>query len=147
VEEARRDAGVSDPNVDLIRRINDAVTARDMNTIAKWLHPDVVWEHNLGGGSLEEGTYRGRESVVALLERILEPWEYLVAEPDEIRDLGGGAYRVAGRLRAKHATSSTEIVSPYVQRIEIRDGLLVEGKMTTGGEGPREPQGIEGEAK
>jgi ketosteroid isomerase-like protein len=137
---------VSAEDIDRIREINAAMAARDMSTVAERLHPDVVWEHNLGGGSPEEGTYRGRESVVALLERILEPWESLRPEPDEIRDLGGGTYRIAGRLHGKHAMSATELVSPYVQHLEIRDGLLLEGKMTTGGDRAREPESLEGEA-
>jgi ketosteroid isomerase-like protein len=146
VEEARRDAGVSAADVDRIREVNNAMMARDMSTVAERLHPDVVWEHNLGGGSPEEGVYRGRESVMSLLERILEPWEQLRAEPDEIRDLGGGSYRIRGRLHGKHAASSTEIVSPYVQQIEMRDGRLLRGKMTAGGDLAREPESLEGEA-
>jgi ketosteroid isomerase-like protein len=146
MEEARRDAGVSAEDVDRIREVNAAMMAGDMSVVAERLHPDVVWEHNLGGGSLEEGVYHGRESVMALLERILEPWQYMRAEPDEIRDLGGGSYRVSGRLHAKHATSSTEIASPYVQLIEMRDGRLFRGKMTTGGDRAREPESLEGEA-
>jgi ketosteroid isomerase-like protein len=137
---------VSSEDVDRIREINAAMMVRDLSTVAERLHPDVVWEHNLGGGSVEEGIYRGRKSVMALLERILEPWEYLRAEPDEIRDLGGGSYRIRGRLHGKHAASPTEIVSPYVQHVEMRDGRLLRGKMSTGGDLAREPESIEGEA-
>ena len=68
-----------------------------MRTVSSGMHPDVVWEHNLGVGSPEEGVYRGRDSVVALFERILEPWEYMRAEPREIRDLGGRRLRGQGR--------------------------------------------------
>jgi ketosteroid isomerase-like protein len=144
VEEARRDAGVSAEDVDRIREVNAAVMAGDMGTVSERLHPEVVWEHNLGGGSPEEGIYRGRESVIALLERILEVWEYLRAAPDEIRELGAGTYRVSGRLRAKHATSSTEIVSPYVQHFEMRDGLLLKGTMTTSPDRARDTESVEG---
>lgn len=92
----------------------------------------MVWEHNLGGGSPEEGVYRGRDSVMALFERILEPWEYLRAEPREIRSRGGGAFDVRGDLHAKHSLSATEMISPYVQHFQVRDGLLVKGEMFTG---------------
>jgi ketosteroid isomerase-like protein len=144
VEEARRDAGVSAEDVDRIREVNAAVMAGDMGNVSERLHPEVVWEHNLGGGSPEEGIYRGRESVIALLERILEVWEYLRAEPDEIRELGAGTYRVSGRLRGKHATSSTEIVSPYVQHFEMRDGLPLKGTMTTSPDRARDTESVEG---
>ena len=76
--------------------------------------------------------YQGRDSVVALFERILEPWEYLRPEPREVRDLGGGAFDVRGELHAKHSTSASEIVSSYVQHFQMTDGLLVKGQMMTG---------------
>jgi ketosteroid isomerase-like protein len=131
VEEARRDAGVKS-DFDRIREVNDAMDRGDLRSVSESLHPDVVWEHNLGAGSPEEGVYRGRASVVALFERILEPWESLRSEPREIRDLGGGAFDVRGELRAKHSTSATEIVSSYTQHFQMTDGLLVKGQMTTG---------------
>jgi len=117
---------------DRLREVNDAMHRGDVRMVSDRLHPDVVWEHNLGVGSPEEGVYRGRESVVALLEGILEPWEYLRPEPREIRDLGDGAFDLRGELYAKHSTSATEIVSSYVQHFQLTDGLVVKGQMITG---------------
>jgi len=134
---------VSAEDVDRIRQVNAAVMARDMDTVSERLHPDVVWEHNLGGGSPEEGVYRGRESVIALLERILEAWEYMRSEPREIRDLGGGAYHIRGELHVKHSTSATEMVEPFVQRFELHDGLLLRAQMTTGTVPVRERENVD----
>jgi ketosteroid isomerase-like protein len=131
VEEARRDAGVTS-DLDRIREVNDAINAGDVRRAGSFLDPDVVWEHNLGVGSPEEGVYRGRDSVVALYERILEPWEQLRAHPREIRVLGGGAFDIRGDMHAKHATSAVEVNDQYVQHMQVRDGLLVKGGMTTG---------------
>ena len=131
MEEARRDAGLSD-DVALLHKVSDAVAARDLASVAERMHPEVVWEHNIGRGTPEEGVYRGRDDVVSLLARILEPWEQLRAEIDEVRDLGDGHYEVTGRLRAKHSTSATEVLSPYVQHFEVENGLLVKGRMSTG---------------
>jgi ketosteroid isomerase-like protein len=103
-----------------------------MRAVSERVHPDVVWEHNIGGGSPDEGVYRGRESVVSLFERILEPWEYLRAVQQDVRELGGGAYQIRGELHAKHVTSAVEIVTPYEQTFELCDGLLAKGAMTTG---------------
>jgi ketosteroid isomerase-like protein len=69
------------------RAVNDAVARQDFAAVAERLHPDAVWEHNLGMGSPEEGVYRGRDAIVRLFERIVE---------------------------------------------EIRDGLMVKGRMHTG---------------
>ena len=117
---------------DRIRRINDAMRGGDLEAVSEALHPEVVWEHNLGVGSPEEGVYRGRDTVAGLLGRIVDTWEYLRPEPREIRALGGGSFAVRGELHAKHSTSATEIVSPYVQHLQMRDGLLVKGQMMTG---------------
>jgi ketosteroid isomerase-like protein len=76
--------------------------------------------------------YNGRDSVLELFERILEAWESLRAEPHEIRELGDGVYLVRGELHGKHSASATEVVSPYELQLEIRDRLLVKGRMATG---------------
>jgi ketosteroid isomerase-like protein len=120
------------PEILALRRTFDAISAGDIKTAAQGLHPDIVWEHNPGVGSPEEGTYRGREEVAALFARIVAAWEHMRAEPGEISRLDDGAYLVRGELHAKHATSSTEIVTPYEQRLAFRDGLLAEGRMVTG---------------
>ena len=70
--------------------------------------------------------------MIRLLERIIEPWEYLRAEPRGIERLDEGRYHVVGDLRAKHRTSDTEIRAAYEQELEVRDGMLVNGRMKTG---------------
>jgi ketosteroid isomerase-like protein len=127
----RRDAGVTS-GADLVREMNDAVERQDLEALAKRMHPDVVWSHNVGVGTIEEGEYKGRESVVALFERILEPWEYMRATPHEVREVGGGVLVIKGELQAKHSTIATEIVTPYEQRLEFQDGLLARGEMVSG---------------
>ena len=86
----------------------------------------------MGSVRRRRGCTRGARAVVALLERILEPWEYLRPVPREVRDVGDGAFDVRGELHAKHSTSASEIVSSYVQHFQITDGLLVKGQMMTG---------------
>jgi hypothetical protein len=46
--------------------------------------------------------------------------------------LGGGAFLITGELHAKHRTSDAEVVTPYQQRLEVRDGLFVKGRMNMG---------------
>jgi ketosteroid isomerase-like protein len=118
------------PEEELLRQLYDAVAAGDMQAFSDRLHPDIVWEHNIGGGSPEEGTYRGRESVRRLLERIIQPWEYMRVEPDQIEQVEEGTFFVRGKMRSKHATTEAEIVTPYEQRFEVEDGLLVHARMT-----------------
>jgi ketosteroid isomerase-like protein len=131
VEEARGDASLR-PDEKVLREMYDAVAAGDMRAFSERLHPDIVWEHNIGGGSLEEGTYRGRESVTRLLERIIEPWEYMRVEPEQIEQLEEGGFLIRGKMRSKHSTTAAEIVTPYEQRFAVEDGLLVHARMTFG---------------
>jgi ketosteroid isomerase-like protein len=123
---------VTDSDVDVIGEIYDAVAKGDPGAVAGRLHPDIVWEHNIGTGSPEEGVYRGRESVIRLFERIVETWEFIRPEPRGIDRLGDGRYRVRGELVAKHRTSDTKIGASYEQQFEFRDGELVKGWMKTG---------------
>jgi ketosteroid isomerase-like protein len=123
---------LSDSDVEVIQAVNDAVAKGEPRAVAERLHPDVVWEHNIGTGSPEEGVYQGRESLILLFERVVETWEYIRPEPHSIERLDDGRYRVRGDLRAKHRTSDTEIGASYEQHVEVRDGQLVKGSMKTG---------------
>jgi len=122
---------VSDDDVEQIHRVNTAIASKDLDAVSRSLHPDVVWEHNVGRGTPEEGIYRGRDSVLQLFERIVEPWAYLRPEPSRIEEVGDGEYRIQGELHAKHADTAAEILSPYEQHVEMRDGLLVTARMTS----------------
>ena len=123
---------MSDADVELIQEVNATMGRGDVRGMSERLHPDVVWEHNIGVGSPEEGVYRGREEVLRLYERIIEPWEYIRPEPDEIRGLEDGSFVVTGHLRAKHAISEQVVVASFEQQLWIRDGVLVRGSMTSG---------------
>jgi ketosteroid isomerase-like protein len=116
---------------DVIRKVAGAVENHDMRAVSEQMHPDVVWEHNIGAGTPEEGIYRGREDVTELFERILEPWEYMRIVPQEIRTVSPGKYTVRGELHAKHGTTDREVVTPYEQQVEIEEGLLVKARMIT----------------
>jgi ketosteroid isomerase-like protein len=112
--------------------MNDAVGSGDVQAFSEGLHPDVVWEHNVGGGSLEEGTYRGRESVTQLFERIIEPWEYMRLELRKVERSDDGALLINGEMHSKHSTTAAEIKTPYEQQLEFENGLLKRAQMSFG---------------
>ena len=41
---------MTDSDVDVIHEVSDAVAKGDPAAIAGRLHPDIVWEHNIGVG-------------------------------------------------------------------------------------------------
>jgi ketosteroid isomerase-like protein len=119
-------------DADRIRELNDAVGRNDVRRFTEGMHADAVWEHNPGTGSPEEGVYEGRDQIGQLFERVLEGWEYMRPQATEIRDVEPGVYLVRGELHCKLPGTENEIVEPYVQRLEIRDGALARGRMVVG---------------
>ena len=119
-------------DLERIHAINEAIGRGDLDTVSETLDADAVWEHNLGLGTPEEGTYEGREAIMQLFARILEPWEYIHMDAHEVQERDDGTYLVRGEMRSKHRTSSAEVRTSYEQRMEIEDGLLVKGAMTMG---------------
>jgi ketosteroid isomerase-like protein len=117
---------------DQIRALNDAVGSNDLRRFTEAMHPNAVWEHNIGTGSPEEGVYEGRDQIGQLFERVLEGWEYMRPQATEIRDVEPGVYLVRGELHCKLPDTENEIVEPYEQRLEIRDGALARGRMVVG---------------
>jgi ketosteroid isomerase-like protein len=132
LDAAGLDSWPSRGDEDLVRAINEMVGRGDLSAIAKHVHPDVVWEHNIGLGSPEEGVYRGKDALLDFIERILEPWEYMRPVARRVTDLGNGRYLARGELVSKHRTTDAEISTPYEHELEIRDGLLVHARMAIG---------------
>jgi ketosteroid isomerase-like protein len=116
----------------VVREMSEAVERRDVGAFVERCQADAVWEHNLGGGSPEEGTYVGRDQIEKLFERIVEGWEYVRLDPAELSETGPGVYEVRGQMHFKHPTSEAEMVEPYEQHLEFRDGLLLKGRMVFG---------------
>jgi ketosteroid isomerase-like protein len=119
-------------DVDQIWELNDAVGSNDVRRFTEGMHPDAVWEHNPGTGSPEEGVYEGREQIRQLFERVLEGWEYMRPAANEIRELETGVYLVRGELHCKVPATDNEIVEPYEQRLEMREGRMARGRMVIG---------------
>jgi ketosteroid isomerase-like protein len=117
---------------DNIRELNEAVATNDLRGFTEGMHPDAVWEHNIGSGSPEEGVYEGRDEIRKLFERVLEGWEYMRPTPTEIRELEPGVYLVHGKLHCKHPATESMIVAQYEQHLELRDGLLAKARMVMG---------------
>ena len=115
----------------LLRDYGASVAASDLDRARELIHPDAVWEHNLGSGSPEEGVYEGRDAIVGLFSRIVEVWEYLRPETRDVFPLEGG-YRILGVLHTKHRLTAAEVATPYEQRFELRDGLLYRARMSIG---------------
>ena len=99
----RGSCGSDDGASTQVHELNEAVATADFVRFADAMHPDAVWEHNLGSGSPEEGVYEGRERIARLFERIVEVWEYMRPSPREIDEVEDGVFLIHGELHCKHA--------------------------------------------
>ena len=77
---------MSQENVEIVKRLLDAINRRDLNVVDEFATPDVEFVPALEG-SVEGQAYRGREGWESYLAEIEETWEELRIFGDQFRDL------------------------------------------------------------
>ena len=98
---------MSAENVEIVRRLYDAVACRDSATVLSIYHPEVEWDHSrnesvvglMGGPAI----YHGHEGVREWSRDWYEAWESVDAELEELLDAGEDVVAVLnyrGRGRA-----------------------------------------------
>jgi ketosteroid isomerase-like protein len=101
---------VSHRNSEIIRQQIDAANRRDLDGFVALVSPDVEWEDSM---SLSEPTriYRGREELRGWLERVLEPWDSLHFEVEELTEAGNDLVFGGARLTTRGKGSGVETTS------------------------------------
>ena len=99
-----------------------AIERKDFDEAEALLDPEIVWEHNLGEGTPEEGVYRGRGEVMDLFRRLLDAWREIRVDVRDTRPLATHSFEARGTMHFLHASSEAEIAMPYVQKFEVHDG-------------------------
>ncbi|MGH2793058.1 MAG: nuclear transport factor 2 family protein [Actinomycetota bacterium] len=109
------------PNEELIRKGYDAFVRGDIEGVAGFLHPDVVW--HVGGTSPLSGVYKGHGELMELFGRLAE--------------FTGGSIAVSARdilASEDHVIVLTRITGKRGDRILEDDGVAVfkvaDGKAT-----------------
>jgi ketosteroid isomerase-like protein len=100
---------MSEQDVQLVRRLYDAVAARDNETVLSIYHPEVVWDHthnsDLAGLWGGQTLFHGHDGVRRWSREFYEAWERVEAELEDVIDAGdvvvvvlnyGGRGRVSG---------------------------------------------------
>jgi ketosteroid isomerase-like protein len=118
---------MSEANVELHRRIVEAVNGRDIETLIACFDPTV--EHHpllsaVGGVTV----YRGHNGVRTWFAQLDEPWEELRAEPQTYFDLGGQTL-VFLMFHGRGRHSGADVAMPVAQAIGWRNGLAVYSKL------------------
>jgi ketosteroid isomerase-like protein len=116
---------VSQENVRLVRQSFELVNQGADEAFARYLAPDVEWQHNVGLGTLLEGIYRGREEVLAFFKATRESFGTLRLEVDDVRALSPAEVLVLGTMHVEGRGSGAAASTPFGAVIEIAEGLAV----------------------
>ena len=100
-----------------------AFAGDDEDTWLAYLAEDAEWVPIMA--ALEGRSYHGREGVRQWLADLRRDWEVFEPTQEEVRDLGGGAFLVLGRWRARGRGSGVELEQAAAWLQQWRDGRLV----------------------
>ena len=114
---------MSQENVELMRRVYEAVARSDLNAAYAYLHPEI--EFHTYAESPAAGVYRGREAVRKYNEDLFEQFESVRFEIAEIVDAGDSVV-VVSTQHALPKGGRQEIDVRMTEVWTIRDDLLAE---------------------
>ena len=119
---------MSQENVEIVRRVYDAVARRDADTVLSLYDPDV----ELDGSRLPESgltalpnPLRGHEGLRRLARAWNEAWEYAEDHCDELIDVGGDHVVSVVTRRARGLASGAEVETSRGGVWTIRDGKVI----------------------
>jgi ketosteroid isomerase-like protein len=122
---------VSPENVELVRRLHDAVAARDSETVLSMYHPDLVWDHthNSGLAGLMAGqdrVYRGHDGLRRWSRDFYDALVDVEADLVDLVDLGEDRVLAVLNYRGKGRGSGLEFELRHMAGIfTITDGQVV----------------------
>ena len=114
-------------NVEIVRRVYDAVARRDTKSVLELYDPDVELHTSRSAWrELDEGgeVHRGHEGLRASFRKLYEVWEKWEDNPDELIDAGEHVVSVV-TSRSRGRTSGVEVDSHHAAIWTVRDGKIV----------------------
>jgi ketosteroid isomerase-like protein len=115
---------MSDENVAVVRRANDAFAAGDLETALSLLAPDIEWHGTIGG--MDEGrVVYSRDEVVQGFIEYFENWERIELRAEEYFDAGGEEVVVFFHEVAKGRQSGAVVETDNATISTVRDGVIV----------------------
>jgi uncharacterized protein (TIGR02246 family) len=114
---------VSQADVELVRRVFDAINRRDVQDVLDAYHPDADMS-TLTSELVHGEPYRGHEGIREYFSSFADVWEELHLHPEEIRDLGDRIL-VSGRWTSRGKGSGADVESPAAWIFAVRDGRIV----------------------
>jgi ketosteroid isomerase-like protein len=113
--------GMSQENVEIVKRAVAAYGRRDYETMRELNHPDLEldWSASLG---LDARVYQGRERVLSFYENYLETFEEIDIQPD--RFIESGDWVVVPNTGLVRGRDGIETVARSAFAFEVQDGLI-----------------------
>jgi ketosteroid isomerase-like protein len=111
---------MSQENVEVVRRVYDALSGRDFNTFRALHDPDV----ELTPLRPEGATYRGHDGVRRYWDELFDVFPDFNVEIDDIREIGD-LMLITARIRGHGMGSNVPIEQPIWQVGELRAGRII----------------------
>jgi ketosteroid isomerase-like protein len=112
---------MSQENVEIVRRIIDAINRGDIDTAVEAVSQDCEANWSNSRGPLS-GIYRGRDQTREFLNSFLEAWESLRWEPEELIELEDDRVLTVSQFRMRGHGSGVEVTARGASIWTIRDG-------------------------
>jgi ketosteroid isomerase-like protein len=117
---------VTEPNVEVVRRMFAAFAERDLEAMLASMDEEVEFlpvTANLTTGGVP---YRGHEGIARYLDDVEEVWPQLRIYPEELRDLGESVVAL-GRVRARGGGMIIDQPTGWV--FKMRAGRILRGRV------------------
>ena len=98
---------MSQENVEVVLRHVEALRRRDVEVLIAVVSPDVEWEDAVFW-SEPTHVYRGEAALRAWFQAVVEPWESIDAEVEEVTDTEDDRVLLGGVLTARGKASGVE---------------------------------------
>jgi ketosteroid isomerase-like protein len=117
---------MSEENVEIVRRVYDAVDRRDTEAVLALYDPDVEWDYSGGGWGKVLGSqvYHGHEGLRAWFREWHDAWEVFQNVDVELIDAGEDVVSIV-TSRGRGKTSGADVEWRHGIVWSIRDGKVV----------------------
>jgi ketosteroid isomerase-like protein len=109
-------------NVEIFKRATEAVNRLDVDAYVSFCTADIEWYPVLGG-TVEGGSFRGREGIERYFGELRETWEEFRVVFDEFRDLDNGVLAF-GRLEGRGRGGGVQVELSVGAVTDFRDGKV-----------------------
>jgi ketosteroid isomerase-like protein len=117
---------MSQENVEIVRRVYDAITRHDTATVLASYDPEVKWEFSPSplATVMGSGVYSGHEGIRTWVRDRNQAWEYIEDVCEELIDAGEQVVSVV-RSRGRGRASHIEVEMHHAAVWTIREGKIV----------------------